>query len=138
MNHSELSHGPAIPLPMATSSTAKPDMQKLTNRSEYTQALMPDGVVVMEGVTKNCPICKGMRPIVANLIKKFPDARFYLFNVDEAEDIAQELGARNVPNFSVFKDGFIQEGVTGLKPKDLERAIRENYEGKIEESIRVY
>lgn len=113
-------------------------MQKLANRSEYTQALMPDGLVVMEGVTKNCPICKGMRPIVANLIKKFPEARFYIFNVDEAEDIAQELGARNVPNFSVFKDGFIQEGITGLKPKDLERAIRENYEGKIEESIRVY
>lgn len=138
MNHQELSKGPAIPLSMATSSTAKPDMQKLTNRSEYTKALMPDGVVVMEGVTKNCPICKGMRPIVSNLIKKFPEATFYIFNVDEAEDIAQELGARNVPNFSIFKDGFIQEGVTGLKPKDLERAIRESYDGKVVESIRVY
>lgn len=138
MNHSELSQGPAIPLPMADSSATKPDLQKLKNRNEYTRALMPDGVVVMEGVTKNCPICKGMRPIVANLIKKYPDATFYIFNVDEAEDIAQELGARNVPNFSIFKDGFIQEGVTGLKPKDLERAIKENYDGKVIESIRVY
>lgn len=138
MNHFELSQGPAIPLPMANSSAAKPDMQKLNNRNEYTRALMPDGIVVMEGVTKNCPICKGMRPIVANLIKKYPDATFYIYDVDQAEDIAQELGARNVPNFSIFKDGFIQEGITGLKPQDLERAIKENYEGKIEESIRVY
>ncbi|KAK5076743.1 hypothetical protein LTS08_005914 [Lithohypha guttulata] len=106
-------------------------MQILKNRKEYTQALMPDGVVVMEGVTKNCPICKGMRPAVDNLIKKYPDARFYKYDVDEAEDIAQELGARNVPNFSVFKDGFIQDGVTGLKPQELEKVIKENYDGQV-------
>lgn len=80
-------------------------MQTLKNRKEYTQALMPDGVVVMEGVTKNCPICKGMRPAVDNLIKKYPDARFYKYDVDEAEDIAQELGARNVPNFRCVETG---------------------------------
>ena len=74
-------------------------MQALKNRTEYTQALMPDGVVVMEGVTKNCPICRGMNPTVENLIKKYPDVRWYEYNVDEVEDIAQELGARNVPNF---------------------------------------
>ena len=74
-------------------------MQALKNRTEYTQALMPDGVVVMEGVTKNCPICRGMKPTVENLIKKYPDVRWYEYNVDEVEDIAQELGARNVPNF---------------------------------------
>lgn len=138
MNHSELNKGPAIPLPAPTAAGNNLNMQTLKNRNEYTQALMPDGVAVMEGVTKNCPICKGMRPIVANLIKKFPDARFYLFNVDEAEDIAQELGARNVPNFTIFKDGMLQEGITGLKPQELEKAIRESYEGKVEESIRVY
>lgn len=86
---------------------------------------MPDGVVVMEGVTKNCPICKGMKPLVADLIKKYPDIRFYEYDVDEAEDIAQELGARNVPSFSIFKDGFIQDGVTGLQPQKLESLIKE-------------
>lgn len=112
-------------------------MQKLKNRNEYVQALMPDGVAIMEGVTKNCPICRGMKPIVDNLIRKYPDARFYLFDVDEAEDIAQELGARNVPNFTIFKDGMVEDGVTGLKPKELEKVIRESYDGKVEESIRV-
>lgn len=76
-----------------------PGMAPLKNRNEYTQALMPDGTVVMEGITKNCPICKGMKPLISNMQKKYPDAKFYVFDVDEAEDIAQELGARNVPNF---------------------------------------
>ena len=55
-------------------------------------------------------------------------ATWYEFDVDEAEDIAQELGARNVPNFSIFKDGFIADGVTGLKPQELERKIKESLE----------
>lgn len=70
-----------------------PGLTPLRNRAEYTKALMPDGVVVMEGITKNCPICKGMKPIISNMQKKYPDAKFYVFDVDEAEDIAQELGS---------------------------------------------
>lgn len=79
----------------------------------------------MEGVTKNCPICKGMRPLVQNMMKQYPDTRWYVYDVDEAEDIAQELGARNVPNFSIFKDGFISNSVTGLRPQELEKHIKE-------------
>jgi thioredoxin 1 len=51
---------------------------------------------------------------------------FYQFDVDKSEDIAQELGVRSMPNFSIFKDGDIQEGVTGAKPKALREAIEKN------------
>lgn len=108
-------------------------MQKLTSRSDYSKALQPDGVAIMEGVTSWCPQCKAISPLLDKLVKKYPDARFYQYNVDEAEDIAQELGARQVPNFTVFKDGMVVDGVTGAKADVLEKLIREEYEGKVVE-----
>lgn len=64
---------------------------------------------------------------------RYPEARFYQYNVDEAEDIAQELGARQVPTFTVFKDGMVVDGVTGAKADVLERLIKGEYEGRVVE-----
>ena len=108
-------------------------MDQLKSRTDYTKALMPDGLLVLEGITNTCPNCKAIAPKIDELMKKYPDARFYQYNVDEAEDIAQELGARQVPSFSVFVDGMIVDGVTGAKPVELERMIGENYAGKVVE-----
>ena len=49
--------------------------------------------------------------------------KFYTYDVEECEDIAQELGVRQMPTFSIFKDGDIQEGVTGARPKEIRKAI---------------
>lgn len=51
---------------------------------------------------------------------------FYQYDVDANEDIAQELGARVMPTFSIFKDGDIQDGVSGAKAKALREAIEKN------------
>lgn len=67
------------------------------------------------------------------LMHRYPDARFYQYNVDEAEDIAQELGARQVPTFTVFKDGMVVDGVTGAKADVLERLIDGEYQGRVVE-----
>ena len=106
-------------------------MEELKNRNDYSKAMMPDGLAVLEGVTTTCPNCKAIAPKLEEFMKKYPDARFYKYNVDEAEDIAQELGARNVPAFTLFKDGFLADGVTGAKAAELEKLIKENYEGKV-------
>lgn len=66
-------------------------------------------------------------------LRRYPSARFYQYNVDKAEDIAQELGARQVPSFTVFKDGMVVDGVTGAKGDVLERLIKEEYEGEVVE-----
>lgn len=108
-------------------------MEELKNRNDYSKAMMPDGLAVLEGVTTTCPNCKAIAPKVEELMKKYPDARFYQYNVDEAEDIAQELGARQVPSFSLFADGMIVDGVTGAKADELEKLIKENYHGKVVE-----
>lgn len=67
------------------------------------------------------------------MMKKYPDARFYKYDTEQAEDIAQELGARQMPTFNLFKDGDIMGGVTGAKAEALEKLIVENYDGKVME-----
>lgn len=53
--------------------------------------------------------------------------------MDEVEDIAQEFGARQVPVFTICKDGMVVDGVTGAKGEALERLIKEEHDGKVEE-----
>jgi thioredoxin 1 len=67
------------------------------------------------------------------LVKKYPDARFYSYDTEQADDIAQELGVNLLPTFHVFRDGDVMQTVTGAKGAALEKAIKENYQGKIEE-----
>jgi len=38
-----------------------------------------------------------------------------------------------VPSFTVFKDGMVMDGVTGAKARELEKLIKENYDGKVVE-----
>lgn len=57
------------------------------------------------------------------MVTKYPDVHFYTYDVEEAEDVAQELGVSSMPTFSVFKDGDIVEGVTGAKAKEVRRAV---------------
>ena len=67
------------------------------------------------------------------LIQKYADARFYQYDTEQAEDIAQELGVNMMPTFHIFKDGDVVQSVTGAKGAALEKAIKENYEGKVVE-----
>lgn len=106
-------------------------MEELTDRNSYVKATMKDGVAVLEATASWCPNCKAIQPFVDKMIKRYPDARFYKYDTDTADDIAQELGARQMPTFSIFKDGDIIDGVTGAKPADLEKAIKASYDGKV-------
>jgi len=54
---------------------------------------------------------------------EYPSVRFYTYDVEEAEDIAQELGVRQMPTFSVFKDGEYVEGVTGAKAGEVRKVV---------------
>lgn len=60
------------------------------------------------------------------MLSEFPDVKFYTYDVEETPDIAQELGVSQMPTFSVFKDGDIQDGVTGARAADLRKVIKEN------------
>jgi thioredoxin 1 len=80
-------------------------------------------VTILEGTATWCKQCKVIAPEVAKMVDEYPNVKFYLYDVEECEDVAQELGVRSMPTFSIFKDGDIQNGVTGAKPKEIRKAI---------------
>jgi thioredoxin 1 len=110
-------------------------MEELHDHVSYLKASDADGVTVFEATAAWCSQCKAIAPFVAKLIKKYPEARFYNYDTDSASAgaIAQELGANLMPTFHIFKDGMLQDSVTGAKAKELEKAISDAYTGKIVE-----
>lgn len=89
----------------------------LVRRSQLSQ------VTVLEGTATWCAQCKAIAPEVAKMVSEYTDVKFYLYDVEECEDVAQELGVSSMPSFSIFKDGDIQDGVTGAKPKEIRKKI---------------
>ncbi|KAF2651054.1 thioredoxin-like protein [Lophiostoma macrostomum CBS 122681] len=102
----------------------------LESKQAYLKAVMYEGVTVLEGTAAWCSQCKAIAPEVQRMVQEYQDkgaeVRFYIYDVDETPDIAQELGVRQMPTFSIFKDGDIMEGVTGARPKEVRKAIEGN------------
>lgn len=65
-----------------------------------------------------------------NALDRLPDETRaqYRANALQCPDIAQELGVSVMPTFTIFKDGDVQEGVSGAKAKDLRDKIKKNLE----------
>lgn len=78
-------------------------MEELKTLPEYLKATNADGTAVLEATASWCSQCKAIAPFVEELRKKFPDARFYTYDTDVAGDIAQELGANQMPTVSFIK-----------------------------------
>ncbi|CBX94285.1 similar to thioredoxin [Plenodomus lingam JN3] len=95
----------------------------LHSKSDYLRAITHEGVTILQGTATWCEKCKLIAPEVQKMVAEYPNVRFYTYDVEECEDIAQELGVRQMPSFSVFKDGDIQEGVTGARAGEVRRAI---------------
>lgn len=87
------------------------------SRRELTYPLQ---VTILEGTATWCAQCKVIAPEVAKMVDEYPNVKFYLYDVEECEDVAQELGVRSMPTFSIFKDGDIQVCASSFNLEDLE------------------
>jgi len=101
-------------------------MEKLSDMSQYSKAvLQSEGIVVLEGTGKTCPNCTAMEPVLDQLVKKYPETKFYKYDVDDAHAIAHELGASVMPIFHVFKEGDPEGSVSGARPEALKKLLAE-------------
>lgn len=62
------------------------------------------------------------------MVTEFPKAHFYMYDIEEASDIVNELGAHPMPTFHVFKNGEIVETIEGPYGVTLEKAIKSCYD----------
>lgn len=94
------------------------------------KVMQSDGVVVLEGTTKTCTKCVAIQPVVDELIAKYPDAKFYKYDVEDTMDISHELNAKVAPQFHVFKDGDVQDSMSGAYPDRLKKMLMEVHGGQ--------
>lgn len=88
-----------------------------------------DRLVVLDCFATWCGPCKVIAPELVKFSEseEFKDkVDFYKIDVDEAPDVAQELGVRAMPTFMLFKNGQKVGEVVGANKKALEQAIRSN------------
>ncbi|EME89708.1 uncharacterized protein MYCFIDRAFT_33048 [Pseudocercospora fijiensis CIRAD86] len=108
-------------------------MEEISDFPQYLKASNADGTHILEATAPWCSQCKAIAPFVEKLTKKYPEARFYNYNTDTALQIAQELGANQMPTFHIFKDGELKDSITGAHGKKLEEAVAKNYDGRVED-----
>ncbi|KAF2011856.1 thioredoxin-like protein, partial [Aaosphaeria arxii CBS 175.79] len=103
--------------------TTSTPLPVLSSKADYHAAISHPGVTILQATAPWCAQCAAIAPAVQSMISDFPDVRFYTFDVEQAPDLAHELGVTFLPTFSVFKDGFIVEGVRGAKAEKLRKVI---------------
>ena len=66
-----------------------------------------------------CGPCRMMAPTIDEVSQEMAGkASVYKLDIDEAPQIAQQLGIMSVPTFMVFKDGKIASQTIGAQPKE--------------------
>jgi len=104
-------------------------VHNLANKSDFETSVTkaPDStLVVLDCFATWCGPCKVIAPKVVEFSDKYPNAKFYKIDVDEAMDVAQELGIRAMPTFLLFKNGEKVAEIVGANPAALEAAIKKN------------
>jgi len=61
--------------------------------------------------------------MVDQFSETYTSANFYKMDVDQASELAQELGVRAMPTFMLFKGGEKVKEVVGANPSALKVAI---------------
>ncbi|MCB2210145.1 thioredoxin [bacterium] len=86
------------------------------------QATRP--VLVEFGATW-CGPCKMLEPVLVELAGEYSDrVDFYTVDVDQAPQLAMNLGVMGVPTVILFKEGQAVERITGYRPrKALEKTF---------------
>lgn len=65
-----------------------------------------------------CGPCKLVEDNLKQLEPEYPEIKFYLVDAEEAEDMVEELGIRNVPTLIRYRDGVETGRRVGMMTKE--------------------
>ncbi len=65
-----------------------------------------------------CGPCKLVEDNLKQLEPEYPEIKFYLVDAEEAEDMVEELGIRNVPTIIRYRDGVETGRRVGMMTKE--------------------
>lgn len=94
-------------------------MGKVITNNNFREIVSTDQTVMVDFWATWCGPCRMLSPIVDEIAGEY-DGRAVIAkcNVDDAEDIAAEVGIRNIPALLFFKNGEIVDRMVGLQSKE--------------------
>lgn len=88
------------------------------NEESYNELIKKEGVAVVDFYATWCPPCKMLAPIMEEIANEAKDYTVAKLDIDQAIDVANELGVMSIPTVIIFKDGIEQERLVGFRNKE--------------------
>ena len=93
--------------------------QQISAAEFESKVLSASEPVLVDFFATWCGPCRMMAPTIDEVSQEMAGkASVYKLDIDEAPQIAQQLGIMSVPTFMVFKDGKIASQTIGAQPKE--------------------
>lgn len=83
----------------------------LRNESEFEAALSSTPTAVILASAAWCGPCRHIKPSYMALANEFPNVPMYMFDVDEANELASKLGVSSMPTFIFYHRGKLDKFV---------------------------
>jgi len=94
-------------------------MQEVTDQSFEQDVLKSDQPVLVDFWAEWCAPCKALTPVIEQMAQQYEGrARFVKINVDYHNKVAEQYNVRGLPTLIVFKNGNVEDRVTGNTSKD--------------------
>ncbi|HEY3423590.1 MAG TPA: thioredoxin [Negativicutes bacterium] len=90
----------------------------VSNANFHEEVIESDKPVLVDFWAPWCGYCSKLAPIFAELATELEDkVKLVTVNVDDNRSLAQQYGVMSLPTMILFKDGKLEEKMTGFMPK---------------------
>ena len=89
----------------------------IKDEAELDSLLAGEHLLVVDGMASWCGPCRMVTPLIDQLAKDYCDrVKVMKMDFDANQQIPKRFGLKGMPVVMVFKDGELQEALTGVKP----------------------
>ena len=102
-------------------------MINLTSINFNEEVELSDGLIVIDLYADWCAPCRMLSPILEELEREIPSAKFCKINIDNERELAQIFRVESIPMIAIVKDNTFLDLSVGLVSKEELSALILSY-----------
>ena len=100
----------------------------LKDEAELDSLLEDESVLVLDCTASWCGPCKMVSPLIDQLADEFEGKiKVSKLDLDENKAVAKRFGIKSIPAVMFFKNGELQDTMTGVKPYSAFKEAADSY-----------